>query len=73
MRESSVAKEWIEKGIEKGKVENLRENIRRTLRTRFGAVSVELLRRIDESADFGQLDRAFDQALTVKRLEDLRF
>ena len=69
MRESTVVQEWIDKG----KAENLRENLRRTLTTRFGAVSVELLRRIDASTDFGQLDRAFDQALTVTRLEDLRF
>ena len=67
MRESTVIQGWIDRG----RVETLRENIRRTLTTRFRTISVELLRRIDESTDFGQLDRAFDQALTVEKPEDL--
>ena len=76
MRESTFVQGWIDigmkEGMEKGKLETLRETIRRTLTTRFGTVSSELLRRLDESTDIGQLDRAFEQALTVKTPEDLR-
>ena len=84
MRESTVINAWIDegrakgidegraKGIDEGRVQTLRENIRTTLTTRFGAVSAEFLRLLDESTDVGQLDRAFRQALTVKSAEDVR-
>ena len=67
MRESKVIQGWINVG----KVENVRDNLRTILMTRFGAVPTEILRRIDETTDFGQLDRAFEQALAVARPEDL--
>ena len=76
MRESTFIQGWIDldkkEGMEKGKLDTLRETIRKTLTTRFGAVSAELLRRLDASTDIGQLDRAFEQALTVENPEDLR-
>jgi hypothetical protein len=77
MRESTFINGWIDigkkAGRDEGKVENLRENIRTVLTTRFEAVSDELLRRIDEATDLGQLDRVFKEALTAKSPEELRF
>ena len=67
MRESTVINGWIDEG----RVAALRENIRTILTTRFGAVSADLVRLIDQSTDLRQLDRAFMQALTVKSQEDL--
>jgi hypothetical protein len=88
MRESTFVQGWIDEGIEKGRkegiekgkkegkregrAETLRENIRTILTTRFGAVPSELLRRIDGATKLTQLDRAFKQALTVEKPEDLR-
>ena len=71
LRESTVIQGWIDRGIDRGKVENIRDNLRTTLTVRFGTVPTEVLRRIDESTDFGQLDRAFEQVLVVARPEDL--
>ena len=71
MRESTVIQGWIDRGIDRGKIETLRDNLRTTLTVRFGTVSPEILRRIDESTDFVHLDRAFKQALVVARPEDL--
>ena len=70
MRESTVIQEWIDRSIDRGRVENVRDNSRTILMSRFGTVSPEILRRIDESTDFGQLDRAFEQVLAVARPED---
>ena len=67
MRESTVIQGWIDRG----KVETVRDNSRTILAARFGTVPTEILRRIDESTDFGQLDRAFEQALVIARPEDL--
>ena len=71
MRESTVIQGWIDRGIDRGRIQTLRDNLRTTLTVRFGTVSSEILRRIDESTDFGQLHRAFEQALVIARPEDL--
>ena len=75
MRESTFVQGWIDQGKkegrDEGRISTLRASIRKTLSTRFGAVPAEVLRRIDESSDIGHLDRAFEQALTAKSVEDL--
>jgi len=68
--ESEVVNEWIRQGMVKGKLEVQRECLLTVLTSRFpGAVTDDLMRRINEEDDMPLLDDWFRAALRASTFE----
>jgi hypothetical protein len=62
-----------QEGLQQGEVRSKRRWLVRLLRKRFGKVPAGLVKRIEATENLDLLDAWFDQALAVKKLEELSF
>ncbi len=67
LRESPWYQEILEEGLEQAR----RDDLRRVLRYRFGDMSTDVERQLQQ-LDLHQLEQVFDAALEVETLDDFR-
>ena len=69
--EQTIAAYLVEKGWNQGKFEATRNNLRSVLENRFGTLPESLLTRINGLSELDRVQQLFQQALDLKKLEDL--
>ncbi len=79
MRESTVIQGWInqgkdeglKEGLKEGRLAQARQTLHRLVSKRFGAVSDEVARRIEQMTDVEQLEQAIERVFEVASVEEL--
>jgi hypothetical protein len=70
MRESTVVQGWIDEGEAKG-LAKARRLLIGVLKSRFGAISDEILARIDKINDFDTLEKAAERVFTASSADEV--
>jgi hypothetical protein len=68
----TIAESLVEQGWNSGQAEATRKYLRMLLENRFGPLPEALVAQISAVTDLATLDRLFQQALVVGKLEELR-